>query len=58
MHAIFELIQHTSGTRSTILIEGETGTGKELIARGPLCKRGARGKFGRDQLRGVAGNFA
>lgn len=33
MHAIFELIQHTSGTRSTILIEGETGTGKELIAR-------------------------
>jgi DNA-binding NtrC family response regulator len=33
MHAIFELVRHISGTTSTVLIEGETGTGKELIAK-------------------------
>ena len=33
MHAIFELIRHIAGTKSTVLIEGETGTGKELIAK-------------------------
>ena len=33
MHQIFELIRHIAGTRSTVLIEGETGTGKELVAR-------------------------
>jgi two-component system response regulator AtoC len=33
MHKIFQLIRHIGGTKSTVLIEGETGTGKELIAR-------------------------
>ena len=33
MHSIFELVRHISGTKSTVLIEGETGTGKELIAK-------------------------
>jgi DNA-binding NtrC family response regulator len=33
MHAIFELINNLAHTTSTVLIEGETGTGKELIAR-------------------------
>src|SRR5436305_15292206 len=33
MHSIFELIRHIAGTKSTVLIEGETGTGKELIAK-------------------------
>ena len=33
MHGIFELIRHIAGTKSTVLIEGETGTGKELIAK-------------------------
>ncbi|HWE37591.1 MAG TPA: sigma-54 dependent transcriptional regulator [Isosphaeraceae bacterium] len=33
MHQIFELVRHIAGTKSTVLIEGETGTGKELIAR-------------------------
>src|SRR5262249_2060366 len=27
MHAIFELIRHIAGTKSTVLVEGETGTG-------------------------------
>jgi DNA-binding NtrC family response regulator len=33
MHAVFELIQHVAPANSTVLIEGETGTGKELVAR-------------------------
>lgn len=33
MHQIFELIGHVSQSPSTVLIEGETGTGKEVIAR-------------------------
>jgi DNA-binding NtrC family response regulator len=33
MHSVFELIRHIAGTKSTVLIEGETGTGKELIAK-------------------------
>ena len=33
MHEIFELITHVAQTTTTVLIEGETGTGKEQIAR-------------------------
>src|SRR5262249_52007916 len=33
MHAVFELISHVAQTVSTVLIEGETGTGKEMVAR-------------------------
>ncbi len=33
MHAVFELIGHVAQTTTTVLIEGETGTGKELVAR-------------------------
>jgi two-component system NtrC family response regulator len=33
MHSIFELVRHIASTKSTVLIEGETGTGKELIAK-------------------------
>src|SRR5262249_52844228 len=33
MHAIFELISNVAHTSTTVLIEGETGTGKEIIAR-------------------------
>lgn len=33
MHAIFELINNVAHTTSTVLIEGETGTGKEQVAR-------------------------
>ena len=33
MHAIFELIGHVAQTSTTVLLEGETGTGKEMIAR-------------------------
>ena len=33
MHKVFQLIRHIGGTKSTVLIEGETGTGKELIAK-------------------------
>jgi DNA-binding NtrC family response regulator len=33
MHEVFELITHVAQTTTTVLIEGETGTGKEQIAR-------------------------
>lgn len=33
MNRVFDLIQKVSKNNSTVLIEGETGTGKELIAR-------------------------
>jgi len=33
MHKIFDLVKKISPTNSTILIRGETGTGKELLAR-------------------------
>jgi DNA-binding NtrC family response regulator len=33
MHAVFELIEQVATTNATVLIEGETGTGKEQIAR-------------------------
>ena len=33
MHAIFETISHLAQTSTTVLIEGETGTGKEQVAR-------------------------
>jgi len=33
MHEVFELIGNVAGTTSTVLIIGETGTGKEQIAR-------------------------
>jgi len=33
MHKVFELISNLAHTTSTVLIEGETGTGKEQVAR-------------------------
>ena len=33
MHAVFELIGNVADTNTTVLIEGETGTGKEQVAR-------------------------
>jgi DNA-binding NtrC family response regulator len=33
MHEVFELIGHVAETLSTVLVVGETGTGKELVAR-------------------------
>src|SRR5579871_4017931 len=33
MHGVFELVQNVAHTTSTVLLEGETGTGKEMIAR-------------------------
>ena len=33
MHEVFELIRSVSQTTTTVLIEGETGTGKEQVAR-------------------------
>lgn len=41
MHAIFRLIDRAATASSAVLIEGETGTGKELVARA-IHRRGPR----------------
>ena len=41
MHAVFEQIEQVAATDSTVLITGETGTGKELVARA-IHQRGER----------------
>src|SRR5262245_14963371 len=33
MREVYEVVARVASTRSTVLIQGETGTGKELIAR-------------------------
>lgn len=33
MHAVFDLIGHVAQTATTVLVEGQTGTGKEMVAR-------------------------
>jgi DNA-binding NtrC family response regulator len=33
MHKVFEIIRTVAGTDMTVVVEGETGTGKELVAR-------------------------
>jgi DNA-binding NtrC family response regulator len=44
MRAVFELIGQVAQTTTTTLIEGETGTGKELVAR--AIHRASRGRAG------------
>jgi DNA-binding NtrC family response regulator len=45
MHEVFELITHVAPTGSTVLIEGETGTGKEQVARAVHEASGRSGPF-------------
>src|SRR5260221_4715599 len=33
MHRIFDMISHVAASNATVLIQGETGTGKEQVAR-------------------------
>ncbi len=42
MNEVFELISHVAQTTSTVLIVGETGTGKELVARAVHGRRTRR----------------
>ena len=42
MHAVFDLVSHVAETNSTVLIVGETGTGKEMIARAVHEASGSR----------------
>lgn len=44
MHAVFELITVAAAGKSTVLIEGETGTGKERVARAIHQSSGRRDK--------------
>jgi DNA-binding NtrC family response regulator len=43
MHRVFEIIRVVGPTDMTVLVQGETGTGKELVERNSLSKRTAQG---------------
>jgi two-component system, NtrC family, response regulator AtoC len=45
MHALYELIRQVAPARSSVLIAGETGTGKELVARAIHQASGRSGLF-------------
>jgi two-component system, NtrC family, response regulator PilR len=45
MQEIFSIVQRIAKTTSTVLISGDSGTGKELIARAIHYTSGRRGKF-------------
>ncbi len=45
MRAIFQYVEVVAGTRQPIMITGETGVGKELIARAIHTLSGCSGKF-------------
>jgi len=45
MHQLYELIQQVAPARSNVLIVGETGTGKELVARAIHQASGRNGLF-------------
>jgi two-component system, NtrC family, response regulator PilR len=45
MQEIFSIVQRIARTMSTVLISGDSGTGKELIARAIHYNSGRRGKF-------------
>jgi two-component system response regulator PilR (NtrC family) len=45
MQDIFSVVQRIAKTTSTVLISGDSGTGKELIARAIHYTSGRRGKF-------------
>jgi two-component system nitrogen regulation response regulator GlnG len=45
MIAIFQYIEATAQTSMPVLVQGETGTGKELIAQAIHCVSGRKGKF-------------
>ena len=52
MRRIFDLIEQVGPLGSTVLLLGETGTGKELVAQGAPCReQPPRGAVRRSQLR-------
>ena len=53
MHEVLELVESVAGSDANILIQGENGTGKELIANAhPLQQQAGEGAVHQDQLRG------
>jgi transcriptional regulator with GAF, ATPase, and Fis domain len=51
LERVLEQVRDVAPTDSTVLIEGETGTGKELIAHASQCQLAKRTPFCETQLR-------
>jgi len=57
MHAIFQYIEAIAATPLPVLITGETGTGKELIARAIHNLSGRQGEFVAENVAGLDDNL-
>jgi two-component system nitrogen regulation response regulator GlnG len=53
MHSIFKYVEAIANTSQSVLITGETGTGKELIARAIHTLSGRGGKFIAENVAGL-----
>jgi two-component system nitrogen regulation response regulator GlnG len=53
MHSIFKYVEAIANTSQSVLITGETGTGKELIARAIHALSGRGGKFIAENVAGL-----
>lgn len=56
MHSIFQYIEATAPSHHPLLISGETGTGKELIARAAHRLSGREGSFVAENIAGLDEN--
>jgi len=57
MHALFQYVEVVAGTRQPIMITGETGVGKELIARAIHELSGCKGAFVAVNVAGLDDNM-
>ncbi len=53
MHKVFQYVETIAGTAKPVLVTGETGTGKELIARSIAQLSGRKGEFVAVNVAGV-----
>ena len=55
MHRVFEIIHMAAQTDMTVLVQGETGTGKELVANAIHFTANGAGSVRGDEVRWYSG---